>query len=88
MEQPQTYNLQQAMNVMKSLSKQGRGFNLSYMKVNGGRTTIIDYRLIKQNLKNDRRGNYKLQFINDNDDRKSCYIPLLMYINGIKITLE
>ncbi len=88
MGQQSTYTLQQAIQVMKSLSKQGRGFNLSYMKVGGGKTTIVNYRLIKQNLKNDSRGKYKLQFINDQDERKSCYIPLLMYINGIKIGLE
>ncbi|GAK96817.1 hypothetical protein JCM19294_1126 [Nonlabens tegetincola] len=88
MSKEQHYTLQEAMNVMKGLSKTGRSFDIVYMKINGGLGKFPRCRMIKQNLKNDKRGRYKLQFINDEDKRKSCYIPLLMSVNGIKIVMR
>lgn len=79
------YTTLQAINVMKALSKQGRSFNATFMKITGGKSSVSGFRLVKPNLKNDSKGKYKLQFINDNDDRRSCYIPLLMSLNGKRI---
>lgn len=85
MDNRQSYTLQEAVLLMKRLSKANKTFTLTFMKRTGGRSILKDYRLISKNTKTDTLGAYKLQFINDNDARKSAYIPLLMTLNGIKI---
>ena len=83
------YTLEEAITVMKNSSKLAKPFSIKFRKLGGGNTLISNAGLRPMaGTSSDRNGKYKLQLVNlDNDSLRSCYIPLIMEVNGIKVTI-
>lgn len=82
-----TYTLEEAITVMRNLSKFQKTFSVKFRKLGGGDTIInrCSIRPMAATAK-DKFGAYKLQLTNeDNGQPRSCYIPLIKEVNGIKV---
>lgn len=65
-------------------------FSFSYVKLNGDKC-IVRKALLRPMSKSekDRNAKYKLQYVNtENQEKRSCFIPLITSFNGTKIELN
>ncbi|TQI72280.1 hypothetical protein JM79_3238 [Gramella sp. Hel_I_59] len=85
-----TYTLEEAITLMRNCSKLSKPFSIYYAKLGGGKKRIVNASLRPMaSTKDDRNAKYKLQLRdNDNHVNRSCYIPLLMEVNGIEVKLK
>ena len=86
---PTNYTLEQAITVMKNSTKLAQPFKIKFRKLSGGNTIITRAALRPMaGTAADKMGKYKLQLVNqENDQLRSCYIPLIMEVNGIKVKI-
>lgn len=85
----ENYTLEQAINVMRNSQRKSDPFSIKFKKLSGG-TSIIRKAELRPMAKSSKLHNakYKLQLKNqETDELKSCYIPLIMEVNGIKVTI-
>jgi len=84
-----TYTLEEAITLMRNSSKFNRTFSIKFRKLSGGNRFIqnTSIRPMAATVA-DRNGKYKLQITNeDTGAHRSCYIPLIMEVNGIKVKI-
>lgn len=83
------YSLEEAINVMENMTRLGKPFSVKFKKITGGNSIIPQASMRPMaTTEKDSMGAYKLQLIAKHDDSfKSCYIPLLMEVNNIKIAI-
>ena len=82
-----SYTLEEAITVMRNSTKVHKIFSIKFRKLGGGDTMIqkASLRPMASTAK-DSKGKYKLQFTNEeNGTQRSCYIPLVKEVNGIKV---
>jgi len=82
-----TYTIEEAITLMRNLSKFHKTFSIKFRKIGGGDTIISKCSLRPMaSTAADRNGAYKLQLTNEeNTTQRSCYIPLIKEVNGIKV---
>ena len=85
-----TYTLEEAITLMRNCSKLQLPFSIKFAKLDGGKAFIQNAALRPMaSTTADRNGKYKLQLVNrDTEQFRSCYIPLIMEVNGIKIKIH
>lgn len=84
-----TYTLEEAITVMRNCTKLQQYFHIKYAKLSGGKKIIskASLRPMAATAK-DKNAKYKLQLTNEeNGSHRSCYIPLIMEVNGIKVKI-
>lgn len=80
-----------AVTIARSLSKEGKTFRIefwSYDESTGkcGGTKVISQCLVRPGNPNDQNDDYKLALHNvERDENRSCWIPLIKSINGVKV---
>ncbi|MUP44902.1 hypothetical protein E0K83_03970 [Gramella sp. BOM4] len=85
-----TYTPEEAITLMRNCTKFNKPFSIYYAKLGGGKKRISNASLRPMaTTSKDRNAKYKLQ-LKDNDTgaNRSCYIPLLMEVNGIQVKLK
>lgn len=84
-----TYTLEEAITVMRNSSKLAKRFSIKFRKLSGGDSIIQDASLRPMAATaKDQYGKYKLQLTNEESGaHKSCYIPLIKEVNGIKVKI-
>lgn len=83
------YNIEEAVTVMRNCAKFGQDFSITFKKISGGSSRIerAELRPMAPTSK-DINGKYKLQLTNkETGERKSCYIVLIMEVNGLKVRI-
>lgn len=81
------YTIEEAVTLMKNSSKLHKPFQIKFRKLSGGNTIINECSLRPMAATSkDKNGKYKLQLTNEaTGDHRSCYIPLIMEVNGTKV---
>ena len=84
-----TYTLEEAITVMKNSTRLAQRFSIKFRKLSGGDSIIQNASLRPMAATSkDQYGKYKLQLTNeDTGAHKSCYIPLVKEVNGIKVEI-
>ena len=83
-------NYQEPITQMRKLSELNIPFSFSHKKEDGTTSIIRSAKLRRQtSLKKDRNARFKLQYINlENNEKRSCYIPLLLSFNKKQIIVS
>ena len=81
------YTIEEAITLMRNCSKFNKPFSIYFTKIEGGKSRITNCTLRPMaSSSKDRFAKYKLQLTNnDTGAKRSCYIPLIMEVNGIKV---
>lgn len=81
------YTIEQAITLMRNCAKFNKTFSVKYRKLGGGDKLISNCSLRPMAATaKDRNAAYKLQLTNeDTGAPRSCYIPLIKAVNGIKV---
>lgn len=82
-----SYTTEQAITLMRNCTKLNKSFSIYFAKLEGGKSRITNASLRPMaSSSKDRNAKYKLQLKNnDTGGNRSCYIPLIMEVNGIKV---
>lgn len=81
-------SIEQAVEIMKLLTDQGRPFSVEFVKSNGA-ITYIDKASLRHKDNRSKKTKHLLNFTNlENMEKRSCFILWLIRVNDVKIILK